>query len=70
MRKQKTQQQISDARQAIKQAESKNRSDALNRALLNPDINRLKFDLRLTAAYAVLVTMLALGQAVATILSK
>lgn len=70
MKNQKTQQQINDARQAIKQAENKNRSDALNRALLNPDINRLKFDLRLTAGYAVVVTMLCLGQAVASILGR
>lgn len=56
----KTQQQISDARQAIKQAENKNRSDAINRAIKNPDISRLRLDLGLVSAYAVLITMLAL----------
>lgn len=70
MRNEKTEQQINDAKNAIKQAESKNRSDALNRALLNPDVNRLKFDLRLTAGYAVLITALCLGQAVGAILGR
>lgn len=65
----KTQQQIDDAKQAIKDKENKNRSDAINRIITSQDINRLRFDLRLTAVYAVLVTMLALGQAMAAILS-
>lgn len=69
MKNQKTQQQISDAKNAIKQAENKNRSDALNRAILNPDINRLRLDLALVSTYAVLVTLLALGQALVAILS-
>lgn len=69
MRNEKTQQQINDAKNAIKQAEYKNRSDALNRALLNPDINRLRLDLALVSTYAVLVTMLCLGQALAAILT-
>lgn len=70
MRNEKTQQQINDARQAIKQAENKNRSDALNRALSANDTSRLKFDLALVSIYAMLVTMLALGQAVAAILGR
>ena len=65
----KTQQQISDAKNAIKQAENKTRSDAINRILLNPDVTRLRLDLGLVSAYAVLITMLALGQALATILN-
>ena len=65
----KTQQQISDTKNAIKQAENKTRSDAINRILLNPDINRLRLDLGLVSAYAVLITMLALGQALAAILN-
>lgn len=66
---QKTQHQINDARQAIKQAENQNRSDAINRAIKNPDISRLRLDLGLVSAYAVLITMLALGQALAAILN-
>lgn len=64
----KTQQQINDARQAIKQAENKSRSDAINRAIKNPDINRLRLDLGLVSTYAIAITLLALGQALAAIL--
>lgn len=70
MRNEKTQQQIDDARQAIKQADNLQRSNALNRILLNRDANRLKFDLALVSAYAVLITALCLGQALAAILGR
>lgn len=70
MRNEKTEQQINDARQAIKQAENLQRSNALNRILLNRDADRLKFDLALVSAYAVLITALCLGQAVAAILGR
>jgi len=70
MKNQKTQQQINDARQATKQAENLQRSNALNRILLNRDADRLKFDLALVSAYAVLITALCLGQAVGAILGR
>lgn len=70
MRNQKTEQQINDAKNAIKQAESKNRSDALNRILSANDTSRLNFDLALVSIYAVVVTMLCLGQAVVAILGR
>lgn len=70
MKKQKTEQQINDARQAIKQAENLQRSNALNRILISRDVDRLRLDLALVSIYAVVVTMLALGQAVAAILGR
>lgn len=70
MKNQKTQQQINDARQAIKQAENLQRSNALNRILLNRDADRLRLDLAIVSVYAVLVTALCLGQALAAILGR
>jgi exo-beta-1,3-glucanase (GH17 family) len=71
--KTKTQQQIENARQAIRAQEAATRSEAINRYMMTQEqqgetINRLKFDLRLSAAVAVLITLAAGWYAVAKIL--
>jgi len=73
--KTKTPQQIHNARQAIQAREAETRSQAINRYMLSTEtqgatIAALKFDLRLSAAVAILAMLAALGVTVAAILNK
>lgn len=73
--KTKTPQQISNARQAIRAQEAETRSQAINRYMLEAEtqgatVAALKFDLRLSAAVAILATLATLGVTVAAILHK
>jgi hypothetical protein len=75
MRHGKTPQQINNARQAIRAQEAATRSEAINRYMLRTEtqgatIAALKFDLRLSAAVAVLFMLATVGTAVAAILHK